>query len=367
MQDNTQLISILIPTYNRDSFLSEAIRSVTAQTYSNWELIVVDDGSTDNTREVIAQISTSLQYIYQPNAGVSQARNQAFAVSSGDYVLFLDSDDWLLPEALQTLITVLKEHPEVDVVYGDEYLVDEQGRVFGELSSYRQAKHDNQLETFVMQCPVSIRSTLIRRQALTTVSGPFDPLMVNQEDHDLFIRLKAAGCNFLFVPNFIACYRFHGGNASAPKSKVAEKHRQSQVYGRFKVLDAPWFPTLAAAAKQKFFLDFLTGPLQQDFAGQQHVLTHPNFLSLPAKTRSRLLYYLVIENLLQDIPACQTLRRLLTAIRLHPQNVRLYVWLSTFLLGRRFQKWLIRRYRHARSDNEQVDPVIEVLRSKGAA
>ena len=96
--------TIIIPTYNRAAFLPNAIESVLAQTYTNWELIVVDDGSTDNTKDVVSQYSDSrIIYIYQQNAERSAARNNGIAHAKGDYVCFLDSDNVMLPNRLQLL------------------------------------------------------------------------------------------------------------------------------------------------------------------------------------------------------------------------------------------------------------------------
>src|SRR5918995_6377717 len=103
------LVSVVIPCYNQAHFLGEAIVSVLAQSYPRFEIIVVDDGSTDDTPEVAARYP-GVRYVYQNNQGVSAARNSGLARSEGEYVVFLDADDRLLPEALETGLKCLKTH-----------------------------------------------------------------------------------------------------------------------------------------------------------------------------------------------------------------------------------------------------------------
>lgn len=360
-------ISILIPTYNRAQYLVQAVQSIQQQTFTDWEIVVVDDGSTDNTQSSLDVFGKLVKYFYQPNQGVSVARNRAFRESVGDYIVFLDSDDWLLPQALETLWVAAQANPTANIIYGDAYLTDLAGKYLCRMSDYRPRPIEDTLESFAVEGGLGMLATMIRRHALVPLDGPFDEDMIGYEDKDLFFRLKASGAQLVYVPEPVCCYRFHGDNKSAPKSKWAERRRQSLIRHWWKVLESSLITTFSLAGQRKFFLDFLTGPLLVDFSGQKQVLKHPNFLGLPAHLRSQILYYLSIEILISDVVSVPALRYLLTAVRLCPQSARLYIWLSTFLLGRRFQKWLIRRYRHTQPDNDQLDPVIEVLRSKGVA
>jgi len=122
-------VSIIIPTYNYAHFITEAIQSVLSQTFQDFEVIVVDDGSTDNTREVLAQFGNKIRYIYQENRGLSAARNTGILNSSGQYLCFLDSDDSLLPEKLELQVKLLDSKVDVDLVYTWWYLVDENGNI----------------------------------------------------------------------------------------------------------------------------------------------------------------------------------------------------------------------------------------------
>ncbi len=117
MSSQTGRVSVIIPTYNRAHLIGQALESVLNQTYPNTEVIVVDDGSTDNTKEVIARYDSSrVRYIYQANAGPSAARNNGVRHSEAEFISFLDSDDTYLPTKLEKQVAYLNSHPEVDVV-----------------------------------------------------------------------------------------------------------------------------------------------------------------------------------------------------------------------------------------------------------
>ena len=103
------LVSVIIPNYNHAQYVGDAIRSVLAQTYRNYEIIVVDDGSTDNSRETVSQFDDQVQYIYQKNAGLSAARNTGIKASKGSLIGVLDADDMYEPDYLSTLVSALQE------------------------------------------------------------------------------------------------------------------------------------------------------------------------------------------------------------------------------------------------------------------
>ncbi len=132
MKNSKDLVSVIIPTYNRAQICKIAVESVLCQTHDNVEVVVVDDGSKDNTREVIAGLDDRVKYIYQPNAGVSAARNTALEAATGDYVAFLDSDDMWLPWKLEAQLSVLCAFPEAGMVWTDMIAVDENDTILHE-------------------------------------------------------------------------------------------------------------------------------------------------------------------------------------------------------------------------------------------
>ena len=123
------LVSVVIPSYNRAYIVAQAIESVLGQSYPNVEVVVIDDGSTDDTRRVVTAFDDRVRYIYQPNAGIAVARNSGIAAARGEFVAFLDSDDVWLPWKLEAQLAVLRQRPEVGMIWTDMTAVDESGTV----------------------------------------------------------------------------------------------------------------------------------------------------------------------------------------------------------------------------------------------
>ena len=112
-------VSVIIPAYNAESFITDAIESILAQTYQNVECIVVDDGSTDSTKSVVAQYGDRVIYIYQNNAERSVARNRGISASTGDYISFLDADDSIAPQKIEAQVQFLRKNQNFKIVYSD--------------------------------------------------------------------------------------------------------------------------------------------------------------------------------------------------------------------------------------------------------
>jgi glycosyltransferase involved in cell wall biosynthesis len=181
------LVSVIIPCYNQAHFLGQAIESVLGQSYSNFEIIVVDDGSTDNTAEV-ARRNPSVRYVYQKNAGLSNARNAGLRHSRGEFLVFLDADDRLLPRAIETGVSCMREHPQCASISGHCRVINVEGMV---LPSPRQRglEHEHYLEllrggTYIW-CPATV---LYRRQIFDFVHG-FNPALNPVADYDLYMRI----------------------------------------------------------------------------------------------------------------------------------------------------------------------------------
>ncbi len=121
VQEENQIVSIVIPTYNYAAFLPTAIRSCLDQTYKPIEILVVDDGSTDNTKDVIKEFNNHITYFFQENRGVSAARNRGLELAKGDYITFLDSDDYLTNDSLELRIEILKKHTDIGIVFTSTY------------------------------------------------------------------------------------------------------------------------------------------------------------------------------------------------------------------------------------------------------
>lgn len=200
------LVSVIIPAYNQGHFLAEAVNSVLAQTYPLFEVIVVDDGSTDNTA-VVAQSFTDprVRYVYKKNGGLSSARNEGLRHAQGDFISFLDSDDCFLPEKLEILLAALEEHPPVGLVAGQSIPVDEHGRHVGKRFDTPLPEDPRRL---LLGNPLHVGSVLVRR-TWQDKAGFFDESLRSYEDWDMWLRLARAGCPLHYVPQPVALYRFH--------------------------------------------------------------------------------------------------------------------------------------------------------------
>lgn len=185
------LVSVIIPTFNRDIFLEKAILSVLEQSYSRIEIIVVDDGSVDDTKIIVDKFASQVRYYFQENQGVSAARNHGIQHAKGDYIAFLDSDDAWVPEKLERQVNVLQTMPEYSVVLCDYVYIDTSGRKFDECKRRAQFPKNGSIFKDVVLSPYLIPSTLLVRKSALDKAGYFDTSLQTAEDIDLFLRLAA--------------------------------------------------------------------------------------------------------------------------------------------------------------------------------
>ncbi|MFH1413960.1 MAG: glycosyltransferase [Candidatus Omnitrophota bacterium] len=205
-----QKVSVIIPTYNSGRYIEEAVASVLNQTYTNYELLIVDDGSTDNTVELLKKYKGRFRYYYQRNQGIVAARNLALENSTGEFVAFLDADDLWLPEKLGVQMRVMREQPNLAFVYSCVYTIDESGKTIRYWDNKDEKIMDfNRLYDKNFICCSSV---LLRRSCLER-SGRFDPRVKMSQDWDLWLRL-AKNFNFKFINQFLAKYRIHPSNIS---------------------------------------------------------------------------------------------------------------------------------------------------------
>ncbi|MBD3305087.1 glycosyltransferase, partial [candidate division KSB3 bacterium] len=180
-------VSVIIPTYNRAAFLKTAIDSVLNQTYPDFELLVIDDGSTDHTPQVIDQYDSRLTYHVQSNHGVSHARNVGIRASSGEYIAFLDSDDAWLPHKLDQQIAVMTEHPDLQLCHTEEIWIRRGVRVN---PKKKHQKPFGYIFPYCLPlCVVSPSAVMLRRTLFETV-GDFDEMLPACEDYDLWLRIS---------------------------------------------------------------------------------------------------------------------------------------------------------------------------------
>lgn len=196
-----------MPAYNQGQYVAEAITSVLNQTYQNWELIVVNDGSTDSTAPEVSQFRDErVKYLYQMNRGVSEARNVAIAASAGDYLAFLDADDLWAPGKLETQVAELEQNPALGASYVWRTEIGEDGKGL----RFRRATLTPSLQDLVLGFPFAPSDLMVRREWAQSV-GNFNKARVGDEDREFFLRLALAGCQFAGLDLFLSYHRFYAG------------------------------------------------------------------------------------------------------------------------------------------------------------
>ena len=204
-------VSVIIPTYNRADFLREAIDSVRAQTYTNFEIIVVDDGSTDGTQELVTSLYPDVRYLRQENSGPAAARNNGINNAAGEVIAFLDSDDIWLPEMLSKQIARLSLNPAAGLV-ATGFGLFKTGRVMTEMvildaDDLAAARRGNHYKNFF-----ATSSLMVRKHCFTTV-GLLNENLHYAEDWDLLIRILKR-YSFEYIPEALMLYRSHPANIS---------------------------------------------------------------------------------------------------------------------------------------------------------
>jgi glycosyltransferase involved in cell wall biosynthesis len=210
------LVSVIIPTYNRVDYLKLALKSVLEQAYKNIEVIVTDDGSTDDTAKVVADFNDPrIKYFYQKNTSLPAAtRNLGLREASGEYIAFLDDDDLWCPEKLEIQVEYLRKHLEYYLVYSNAWFIDENGVRDGLLEKLESFKGGKIFEELVRYNCIPQLTVLMKREVFEKI-GFFneDPTLRAIEDYEYWLRV-ALQYKIGFVKEPLAMYRVHSGGAT---------------------------------------------------------------------------------------------------------------------------------------------------------
>lgn len=230
-------VSVVIPTYNGARYIGRALDSVLAQSYHDYEIIVVDDGSTDHTREVLKPYDGRIKYIYQDNQTLPVARNTGVAAASGEYVAFLDCDDMFLPAKLEIQTRYLISHGNVGLVASGFQYIDQDDSVIGE---HVPAVTDSSIsiESLLFGGLAPVHAVLLRRCWLDAVGG-FDAGYAFCEDVNLWYRLALAGCPMMREQTIVCQYRLHSSNMTRSPAQHFRYSRRALK----EALDDPRMPS----------------------------------------------------------------------------------------------------------------------------
>ncbi len=227
MSVSPPLISVIVPTYNCGKFLVEGIRSILDQDYPQKEILVVDDGSTDDTQAVLQQFGDAIKVFRQENAGAAVARNTGLQHAKGEYIAFLDADDLWLPGKLTAQVSYLETHPQVGMVYANWLVwVDDSKGVYAPVSSLSSTQDSCLIDqaqsgwvyTRLLFDSIIHTITVLVRKAVVQQVGIFDAFLRNGQDYDYWIRAsRITEIHKLATP--YAVYRLHGeNNTTKPKT-----------------------------------------------------------------------------------------------------------------------------------------------------
>lgn len=229
-QSANPTVSVVICAYNAAPYISETLESLFAQTFSDYEVIVINDGSTDETAAVLTPYLDRIVYHEQANKGPAAARNAALRLARGQYISVLDSDDLWMPNYLEKMVGYLQAHPEIDVIYPNAMLFGNShlnGKVFQDIYP---SSHPVTLEKFLTkECSVFGLVTF-RREILNRV-GLYDEGLRGVEDLDLWLRMLQHGYRFTFTDEVLVKYRRHDTSLSA--SSTAYFDQVLKAYRKF--------------------------------------------------------------------------------------------------------------------------------------
>lgn len=260
--NNSPLVSIIMPAYNSELYISESIGSVIAQTYTNWELLVIDDGSTDNTGQIIKEFQQKdprIKYFYQENARQAKARNLGIKNSNGELIAFLDSDDLWLPSKLELSINEFLKGQQ-DVLFTNAYVFRDTEQL-SELECLpdmgvldKEFSGEQGLSEFLYQNRIPILTVIAKKEAILKVNGFNDKnISGTAEDYELWLNLLVNGFILRGVSMKLSLYRLHVNSTSsinnmdirvvkmfqrffAEHSGLALKYRKQTIHWLFNIL-----------------------------------------------------------------------------------------------------------------------------------
>ena len=211
-------VSIITPAYNSAPFISETIASVLAQTFDSFEMLVVDDGSTDDTAQVVSRFSQAdarIRLLRQPNLGIGAARNSGLAIARGRYIALLDSDDIWLPEYLASQLQILERRADIAVLSANAFNLGgaSDGELLLPLDPASGIRSVSLAEMIDVETTMSILA-VFRREVTETIGG-FDSRFRRSEDYDLWLRAAAAGFGVAVNPVPLGLYRRRAGSLSS--------------------------------------------------------------------------------------------------------------------------------------------------------
>jgi glycosyltransferase involved in cell wall biosynthesis len=228
-------VSVIIPAYNAAAYIGQALESAFAQTFQDFEVLVVDDGSTDETASIVASFGDRVNYLRQDNAGSAKARNLGIRKSRGLFIAFLDADDLWLPDKLARQVALMREQPEVGMVFTKHINFDETGATWPFRFDKRLLMEGDVARNIFMRSGVGTPTVMVRREVFETV-GLFEESLRQGQDDNMWVRI-AAHCQVRLIDEPLVKVRNHSGRVTRDLKKntqyvLASTHLLCTHYGR---------------------------------------------------------------------------------------------------------------------------------------
>lgn len=214
------LLTVYITNYNYGKYIRKAIESVFQQSFQDVELLIIDDGSTDNSKEIIEQYAdrSNVRVIYQQNKGLNITNNIALQLANGRYIMRLDADDYLVADALEKMVNILEADPEIGLVFPDYYLVDKDEHILAEVK-----RHDFHKDVSLLDQPAHGACTMIRTDFLKAIGG-YDEAYSCQDGYELWIKFIAK-YRVANISESLFFYRQHGENLTTNEERILDTRR----------------------------------------------------------------------------------------------------------------------------------------------
>lgn len=317
-------VSVMMPAYNASAFIAAAIESVLSQTFADWELVIVDDGSTDDTSQIIARYDdVRIRTVRQANGGESVARNTALKHMRGDLLAFLDADDLFLPQHLALTTSYLQSHPDQHAVYSDGFYCDQDGQKLQPLSSDRRGPYSGDIfEQVVRASDVFGPPTcvVLRRDPIDKHDLRFDPQIVIGPDWD-FLTRYSQWTQFGHIPERTCLYRVHQTNVTLR----VDRQRRALYLARCrqKAIQLQRFDQCSLETRRAVFYDLLVRQLAGFPQRQSEIVAWSQFRALPQESQAQILRLMAAEAILEGNAGRQPAATWLAqANALHPADWR---------------------------------------------
>jgi hypothetical protein len=353
------LISVILPIFNGDRTVETAIQSLLKQTSSRWELIVVDDGSTDKSKQKVKSFQDPrICYFYQDHQERSVARNKGIEKATGDLLLFLDADDYLFPNAIELHEEYASRFPLTQVFVGDGLLCKNNLTPiirFSELIDFSVSDRNAFELLFIDRRIVGQNRTTVRHSLVREHGIQFNSTLKYAEDWLFWLEVLRCGKPFFF-PNLVAAYRWYP-DSTTHRSDPHFRHEQLALV-RCQALDWPEFSLLPLAIQTHFFYQLLIEDLGGNGDQQTCVVHSEAFLNLPDQEKARILRLIATDHLVRGSTKSQVIPWIEQARYLYPKDLKVRLFSMLLRRSPRVARELIkfRRIRQKRSDQTTPKP-----------